>query len=268
MSLVEAIILGIVQGLTEFLPVSSSGHIELVKAIQQTEIEEDLLFTVFLHLATALSTAVVFRKDLVAIFKGILSFKWNDETKFAWFVFVSMIPAALVGLFLKDQIEALFNKNVLLVGAMLLVTGALLFISDRVKSSQDKEISTGRSILMGIVQAIAILPGISRSGSTIVTGVLLGIPRNKAARFSFIMVLPLILGAAAKSFKDFMDMPAIDQTAQPIFEMSVGFVAAFVSGLFAIKWMIKLVEKSQLKWFAYYCFVIGISAVTYSLVQS
>lgn len=266
MSLIEAIILGIVQGLTEFLPVSSSGHIELVKAIQQTELEEDLLFTVFLHLATALSTAVVFRKDLLEIFKGVLSFKWNEETKFSWFVFVSMIPAALVGLFLKDQIETLFDKNVLLVGAMLLLTGLLLFISDRVKDTKTSSLSTGKSLLMGIVQAIAILPGISRSGSTIVTGVLLGLPRNKAARFSFIMVLPLILGAAAKSIKDFMDMSATGQETSPIFVMSMGFVAAFISGLFAIKWMIKLVEKSQLKWFAYYCFLVGSAAVIYSLV--
>ncbi|MFT7592445.1 MAG: undecaprenyl-diphosphatase [bacterium] len=266
MSLVEAIILGIVQGFTEFLPVSSSGHIELVKAIQNTDIEEDLLFTVFLHLATALSTAVVFRKDLIHIFKGVLSFKWNEETKFAWFVFISMIPAALVGLFLKDQIESLFDKNVLLVGSMLLVTGVLLFVSDKVKTDKGENLSTRKSVIMGIIQAIAILPGISRSGSTIVTGVLLGLPRNKAARFSFIMVLPLILGAAAKSLKDFMDMSTVDQAASPIFEMSMGFIAAFISGLFAIKWMIKLVEKSQLKWFAYYCFMVGGASVIYSFV--
>lgn len=266
MSLVEAIILGIVQGLTEFLPVSSSGHIELVKAIQQTELKEDLLFTVFLHLATSLSTAVVFRKDLLEIFKGVLSFKWNEETKFAWFVFISMIPAALVGLFLKDQIESLFDKNVLLVGAMLLVTGVLLLVSDKVKNVKSGELTTGKSALMGVVQAIAILPGISRSGSTIVTGVLLGLPRNKAARFSFIMVLPLILGAAAKSVKDFMDLSAVDQESSPMFVMTMGFVAAFISGLFAIKWMIKLVENSQLKWFAYYCFVVGSAALVYSLV--
>lgn len=266
MSLVEAIILGIVQGLTEFLPVSSSGHIELVKAIQQTELKEDLLFTVFLHLATSLSTAVVFRKDLLEIFKGVLSFKWNEETKFAWFVFISMIPAALVGLFLKDQIESLFDKNVLLVGAMLLVTGVLLLVSDKVKNVKSGELTTEKSALMGVVQAIAILPGISRSGSTIVTGVLLGLPRNKAARFSFIMVLPLILGAAAKSVKDFMDLSAVDQESSPMFVMTMGFVAAFISGLFAIKWMIKLVENSQLKWFAYYCFVVGSAALVYSLV--
>jgi undecaprenyl-diphosphatase len=266
MSLIEAIILGVVQGLTEFLPVSSSGHIELAKEMLDMQLKENLLFTVFLHLATALSTIVVFRKDLVEIFKGVFSFKWNAETKFAWFVFLSMIPAALVGLFLKDQIEDLFNRNVLLVGAMLLVTGAVLYISDQVKNTKKGDLSTGKSIIVGIVQAIAILPGISRSGSTIVTGVLLGLPRNKAARFSFIMVLPLIVGAAAKSFKDYMDLTASDHVATPIFEMSIGFVVAFVSGLFAIKWMIKLVENSQLKWFAYYCFLVGSVAVMYSLV--
>ena len=266
MSLVEAIILGIVQGLTEFLPVSSSGHIELVKAIQQTELKEDLLFTVFLHLATALSTAVVFRKDLLDIIKGVLSFKWNEETKFAWFVLISMIPAVFVGLYLEKEIKTLFNENVLLVGAMLLVTGVLLYISDKMKNVKSEELSTGKSVVMGIVQAIAILPGISRSGSTIVTGVLLGLPRNKAARFSFIMVLPLILGAAAKSVKDFMELSGTGQESSPIFVMSMGFVAAFISGLFAIKWMIKLVENSQLKWFAYYCFLVGSAAVIYSLV--
>ncbi len=267
MSLIEAIILGIVQGFTEFLPVSSSGHIELVKAIQNTEIEENLLFTVFLHLATAFSTIVVFRKDLVQIIKGILSFKWNEETKFAWYVVISMIPAALVGLFLKDQIEEFFDRNILLVGFMLLLTGALLFISDRVKNNQTKELDTKKSAIMGIVQAIAILPGISRSGSTIVAGVLLGLPRNKAARFSFIMVLPLILGAGAKSFKDFLDLSEGAQASSPIFEMSMGFIAAFISGLFAIKWMIKLVENSRLSWFAYYCFIVGVVAVSYSFLQ-
>ena len=266
MSLIEAIILGIVQGLTEFLPVSSSGHIELVKAIQNTNVEEDLLFTVFLHLATALSTIVVFRKDILDLLKGVLKFQLNDETKFTGFIILSMIPAALVGLLWKDEIETLFDRNVVLVGAMLLITGVLLYISDRVTDNKDKPLNPVIAGIMGLVQSFAILPGVSRSGSTIVTGVLLGVSREKAARFSFLMVLPLIIGVAAKSLKDFMELPAAQTANTPIFEMSMGFIAAFISGLFAIRWMIKLVEKSQLKWFAFYCFIVGISALVYSFV--
>lgn len=265
MSLIEAIILGFVQGLTEFLPVSSSGHIELVKSIFGAEIKEGLLFTVVLHAATALSTLVVFRKEIINIIKGVLSFKWNDETKYAWFIVLSMIPAACVGLFLDDKIEAFFTGKVGLVALMLLVTGVVLFISDRVKSTGKEELTGSKSIIMGIVQAIAILPGISRSGSTIVTGVLMGLDRTKAARFSFIMVLPLIGGVAAKKMLDFLEQGEAARESLPVMEMSVGFVAAFVSGLFAIKWMIKLVEKSQLKWFAYYCFLVGGIGVAYAL---
>jgi undecaprenyl-diphosphatase len=265
MSLIEAIILGIVQGLTEFLPVSSSGHIELVKSIFGAEIKEGLLFTIVLHGATALSTVVVFRKDLLDIIKGVLKFKWNDETKFAWYVVISMIPAALVGFFLDDKIEAFFTGKIGLVATMLLVTGIVLLISDKAKSSDSKQLDTKTSFIMGLVQAIAILPGISRSGSTIVTGVLLGLNRTKAARFSFIMVLPLIGGVVAKKLLDFMGETEAAQEALPVAQLSIGFVAAFVSGLFAIKWMIKLVENSQLKWFAYYCFVVGGVALAYSL---
>jgi undecaprenyl-diphosphatase len=265
MSLIEAIILGIVQGLTEFLPVSSSGHIELVKSIFGAEIKEGLLFTIVLHGATALSTVVVFRKDLLDIIKGGLKFKWNDETKFAWYVVISMIPAALVGFCLDDKIEAFFTGKSGLVATMLLVTGIVLLISDKAKSSDSKQLDTKTSFIMGLVQAIAILPGISRSGSTIVTGVLLGLNRTKAARFSFIMVLPLIGGVVAKKLLDFMGETEAAQEALPVAQLSIGFVAAFVSGLFAIKWMIKLVENSQLKWFAYYCFVVGGVALAYSL---
>ena len=265
MSLIEAIVLGIVQGLTEFLPVSSSGHIELVKSIFGAEIKEGLLFTIVLHGATALSTVVVFRKDLMEIIRGVLKFKWNDETRYAWFVVISMIPAALVGFFLDDKIEAFFTGKIGLVATMLLVTGVILLISDKARSSDSKQLDTKTSFLMGLVQAIAILPGISRSGSTIVTGVLLGLNRTKAARFSFIMVLPLIGGVVAKKLLDFMGETEAVQEALPVAQLSIGFVAAFVSGLFAIKWMIKLVENSQLKWFAYYCFLVGGVALGYSL---
>lgn len=265
MSLLEAFILGIVQGLTEFLPVSSSGHIELVKSIFGAEIKEGLLFTVVLHAATALSTIVIFRKDLLKILKGLFAFKWNEETKFSWFVLVSMIPAAGVGFFLDDKIEMFFTGKIGMVAAMLIVTGVVLFISDKVKDRKKEELNTTRAGIMGIVQAIAILPGISRSGSTIVTGVLLGMERTKAARFSFIMVLPLIAGVVAKKVLDYLDQPVVAGAELSVTSMGVGFIAAFVSGLFAIRWMIKLVENSQLKWFAYYCFLVGGVALLYSL---
>lgn len=265
MSLIEALILGIVQGLTEFLPVSSSGHIELVKSMFGAEVKEGLLFTVILHAATALSTIVVFRREIIEIIRGVFTFKWNGEMRYALFIIISMIPAALIGLLFDDKIEAFFTGRVGLVGTMLLLTGIVLLISDKVEKSRDEELTSVRAGIMGIVQAIAILPGISRSGSTIVTGVLLGLDRTKAARFSFIMVLPLILGVAAKKLLDYMEVGQTDQAALPLTELSVGFIAAFVSGLFAIRWMIKLVENSRLKWFAYYCFVVGGVGIAYSL---
>ncbi len=263
MSLLEAIIIGIVQGLTEFLPVSSSGHIELSKAIFGVELTEGLLFTVVLHAATALSTVVVFRKDILSLFKGLLSFKWNEETRYCWMIVLSMIPAALVGIFLEDQINDLFNENVLLVGLMLLVTGVVLLASDRASNTEKGSINNKRATILGFVQAIAILPGISRSGSTIATGVLMGMDRSKAARFSFIMVLPLIAGAALKKLLEFISLPASEAATIPVVNMSAGFIAAFIAGLFAIRWMIKLVENSQLKWFAYYCFAVGAISIGY-----
>ncbi|MCB9241590.1 MAG: undecaprenyl-diphosphate phosphatase [Flavobacteriales bacterium] len=264
MSHLEAILIGIIQGLTEFLPVSSSGHIELSKAIFGTELEEGLLFTVVLHAATALSTVVVFRKDLLQIIRGLFQFKWNEETRFSLFVVISMIPAAIVGLTLEEQIEKLFDKNVLLVGCMLLLTGLILFISDRIEKSKTDAVSTPIAIVMGLVQAIAILPGISRSGSTIATGVLMGFNRSKAARFSFIMVLPLIAGAALKKFMDYMEADTAS-TGLAVDVMSLGFIAAFLSGVIAIRWMIKLVERSQLKWFAVYCLLAGVASIAWSL---
>ncbi|MBI1307970.1 MAG: UDP-diphosphatase [Bacteroidetes bacterium] len=265
MSHLEAFLIGIIQGLTEFLPVSSSGHIELSKAIFGSELEEGLLFTVVLHAATALSTLVIFRKDILDIFKGLLQFKWNEETRYSVMIIISMIPAAIVGLLWEDKIETLFDKNVLLVGFMLLITGGILIWSDRM-GRKDGVVDNRKAAIMGIVQAIAILPGISRSGSTIGTGVILGIDRSKAARFSFIMVLPLILGAAAKKLLDYFSGEGSHGDLS-VDVMAVGFIAAFVSGIFAIRWMIKLVEKSQLSWFAYYCFAAGAFSIIWALSQ-
>ena len=262
MSIIEAIILGIIQGLTEFLPVSSSGHLELAKAIFQDESfpEESLLFTVVLHFATALSTIVVFRKEIAELFQGLLQFKWNEQSQFSLKIIVSMMPAAVIGVLFNDQIEALFSKQILLVGAMLIITGLLLFLADRAKRT-DKTVSFSNALLVGIAQAIAILPGISRSGATISTSVLLGVDREKAARFSFLMVVPLIFGKMAKDLLD----GGIAESSIDVLPMTLGAIAAFVSGLLACTWMINLVKKSQLKYFSYYCFAAGSIAIFFSL---
>lgn len=258
MDVINAIILGIIQGLTEFLPVSSSGHIELGKAILGVELKEDLLFTVVVHFATALSTIVIFRKDILDILKGILQFKWNDDFKFALKIIISMIPAALVGVLFEDQLEALFKGNILLVGCMLIVTAILLYLADKAKNTK-KDVSYSNAVVIGIAQAIAMLPGISRSGATISTSVLLGNDKTKAARFSFLMVVPLIFGKIGKDI--FSGELSLDSSQ--IIPLSAGFIAAFVAGLFACTWMINLVKKSKLSYFSIYCLVVGLIAIGY-----
>lgn len=263
MSLVEAVVLGIVQGLTEFLPVSSSGHLELTKAIlgDNSVPEESLQMTVVLHAATALSTIVIFRKDILELLTGLFQFKNNEQFQYSLKIVISMFPAAIIGVLFEDQIEQLFGGQILLVGFMLLITGTLLFLADRAKSTS-KTVSTSNAVLIGISQAIAILPGISRSGATISTSVLLGIDRQKAARFSFLMVVPLILGKMAKDIASGNLMASQTETSLLI----VGFIAAFIAGLIACQWMIGLVKKSQLKYFSYYCYVVGIAAIIYTVV--
>ena len=258
MDIIDAIILGIIQGLTEFLPVSSSGHLELGKAIlgDSTLPEESLLFTVVLHFATALSTLVVFRKDILDILKGLFQFTWNEETQFAVKIIISMIPAVIIGLFFEEQLESLFGGNILLVGMMLIITALLLWLADKAKDTQ-KPVSYRNAFTIGIAQAIAMLPGISRSGATISTSVLLGNDKSKAARFSFLMVVPLIFGKIAKDLLS----GEITTESGNFTSLSIGFVAAFVSGLIACTWMIKLVKKSKLSWFAIYCLIVGIIAV-------
>lgn len=259
MDLIDAIILGIVQGLSEFLPISSSGHLELTNVILGTASEENLMMTVVLHAATALSTIVIFRKDIAEIFKGLTSLKWNDSAKFSVKIILSMIPAAFVGVVFDEQIEALFKGNLLLVGSALIVTAILLFFADKAKKT-DKNVSFIHAIIIGVSQAIAILPGISRSGATISTSVLLGIDREKSARFSFLMVVPLILGKMAK---DMLGDEFAEATigATPLV---VGFIAAFITGLFACTWMIKLVKKSKLTYFSIYCLAVGLIALIYT----
>lgn len=263
MNLLDAIILGVIQGLTEFLPVSSSGHLEIGKELLGLDLKADhsLLMTIVLHAATAFSTIVVFRKDIVAILKGLLGFRWSDDYAFAVKIAISMVPAVVVGLSMEETIEAFFSGDMLLVGAMLLATGALLFLAGRA-SSTEKEVGYIDAVVIGISQAIAILPGVSRSGATISTSVLLGVDRVKAARFSFLMVIPLILGKIAKDVLDG------GLTLGPPLPLAVGFLTAFVTGVIACKWMIALVKNCQLWWFSVYCFIVGTIAIGYSFAAA
>jgi len=265
MSILEALILGIIQGLTEFLPVSSSGHLELGKVILGDDLEagESMLFTIALHGATALSTVVVFRKDIADLFKGLFEFKWNESAKFAAFIIVSMVPVFFVGMLLKDQIELLFEGNLLLVGCSLIFTALLLYSTTRIPAKEGK-VTFGKAFLIGVSQAIAVLPGVSRSGSTISTALLAGVSKERAARFSFLMVLPVIFGAMILEYKDFVEEGATQNINNLV--LITGFVAAFLSGILACQWMIALVKKSKLDYFAYYCLLVGAIAIGYSLV--
>lgn len=262
MEIIDAIILGIVQGLTEFLPVSSSGHLELGKAIlgDKSIPQESLLFTVVLHFATALSTLVVFRKDVWEIIKGLFQFKWNEETRFSLKIIISMIPAAVVGLLFEEQLEGFFGGNVAFVGYMLIITALLLYLADRARETE-KKVTYLNSFIIGVSQAIAILPGISRSGATISTSVLLGVDKTKAARFSFLMVVPLIIGKMAKDIIG----GELQFQSEHTLAMGAGFIAAFIAGLAACTWMIQLVKKSKLSYFAIYCFIIGCIAIGFGL---
>ena len=264
MSEIDAIILGIIQGLTEFLPVSSSGHLEIGKVIlgDKSIPSESLLFTVVVHFATALSTLVVFRKDVADIFKGLFQFKKNEETMFSLKIIISMIPAALVGVFFDKEIEALFGGSILLVGFMLLITALLLYLADKAKDTK-KPVSYSNAFIIGISQAIAILPGISRSGATISTSVLLGNDKGKAARFSFLMVVPLILGKIAK---DILSGDLFESATEPSI-LILGFISAFIAGIAACTWMISIVKNSKLSYFAIYCFIVGVIAIVFGYLN-
>ena len=262
MDWLQAIILGIIQGLTEFLPVSSSGHLELAKVVFNSDYssKESLLMTVVLHFATAISTIVIFRKEVVSIIAGLFSKNDNTQRVFSFKIIISMLPAAVVGVFWNDLIESLFNEQVLLVGIMLIVTALVLYLADKSKPTAI-DVSYRNSFVIGVAQAIAILPGISRSGATIATSVLLGVDKESAARFSFLMVVPLIFGKIAKDlFSDDLLVSSIDAIG-----LSFGFIAAFITGLFACKLMISLVKKSKLVYFSIYCSIVGIAAIVYSL---
>jgi undecaprenyl-diphosphatase len=262
MSALETLILGVVQGLTEFLPVSSSGHLELVKAIFGSDYEQQqgLLVTITLHAATAFSTIFVFRKDIALILSDLLHFKKGESLNLSMKIILSMIPAVIIGLFFEGFIASLFDGKIALVGAMLMITALLLILADRVNEN-NKKLNYTKAFSIGVIQAIAILPGISRSGATIALAVLLKIDRDKAAQFSFLMVIPLILGSMAKSIMD----GDLSQESTALLPLLVGFVSAFITGVFACRWMIALVKKSQLKSFSIYCVAVGVIAILFSL---
>ncbi len=256
MTILEAIILGIIQGLSEFLPISSSGHLEIGKALLGIEANEDVTFTVVVHGATVLSTIVVFWKDIMGLFQGLFATKWNESKDYIAKIALSAIPVVIIGLFFREEVEGLFTNNVLLVGCMLLITGSLLAFTYYTPKTGGP-MTYKKSLIVGIAQALAVMPGISRSGSTIATSLLLGVDKAKAARFSFLMVLVPIIGANAKDILD-GGMANSSVAATPLI---IGFVAAFISGVIACKWMIKVVTKGKLIHFAYYCFAVGIIAI-------
>ncbi|MEQ8629141.1 undecaprenyl-diphosphate phosphatase [Ekhidna sp.] len=258
MSWIEALILGIIQGLTEFLPVSSSGHLEIGSVLLDAQSSDNLLFAVTVHLATALATIAVFKNDIVELLRDIFRFEWNESTQFAAKIILSMIPVFVVAVFFKDQIEALFIGNLMLVGSMLLITGGLLLFA-HYKNDGTKSVGFVGAIIIGLAQAFAVLPGISRSGSTIATALILGVERSKAARFSFLMVLIPILGASLLEILDYTENSAAHAIRSS--SLIIGFLAAFISGFIACKWMIKIVKNGKLTYFAIYCFIVGIIAI-------
>ena len=268
MSDIQALILGLVQGLTEYLPVSSSGHLEIGKMLLGIDSEAGgLTFDIIVHIATVFATLVVLWKEIGWIFCGLLKFEWNDETKYTMNILISMIPVGIVGFFFKDSIEALYtNEHIraLVVGSCLIITAILLTLTYFYQPREREKISPLHAFIIGIAQACAVLPGLSRSGSTIATGLLLGNSKQKLAQFSFLMVIPPILGEALLDFKHIF-APSAEYLAEhgattPISTSAIiiGFLAAFISGCFACKWMISLVKKCKLIYFGIYCAIIGV----------
>lgn len=253
----EALILGLIQGLTEYLPVSSSGHLAIGSALFGINGEENLSFTIVVHVATVLSTLVILWKEIEWIFRGLFKGRMNEETRYTINILISMIPVAIVGVFFKDKVEDVFGSGLLIVGCMLLFTALLLTFSYYYKPKQKENISKLDAFIIGIAQACAVLPGLSRSGSTIATGLLLGDNKAKLAQFSFLMVIPPILGEA---LLDGMKLIKGENIAGDIPSLSliIGFIAAFVSGCIACKWMINIVKKGKLVYFAIYCALAGV----------
>jgi undecaprenyl-diphosphatase len=259
----EAILLGLVQGLTEFLPVSSSGHLIIGKEILGIGAAENVTFEVMVHAATVLSTITVLWKEIAGLTKGCFKFKWNNETQYVCKILVSMIPIFIVGVFFKDAVTELFGEGIVLVGCMLLVTAVLLILTKFVKFKESKPLSFGRALLIGCAQAVAVLPGLSRSGTTIATGLLAGVKKEEVAQFSFLMVIIPILGEA------FLELIgggfSFSQSGITVPSLLLGFLSAYISGMFACKFMINLVKKANLAWFALYCAIVGIIAICFGI---
>lgn len=266
MSWFEALVLGIVQGLTEYLPVSSSGHLAIGSALFGIEGEENLAFTIVVHVATVFSTLVILWKEIEWIFRGLFKFQMNSETRYVINILISMIPIGIVGVFFKDTVEAIFGSGLLIVGCMLLVTAALLSFSYYAKPRQKENLSMKDAFIIGLAQACAVLPGLSRSGTTIATGLLLGNNKAKLAQFSFLMVIPPILGEA---LLDMLKLVKGENIAGdiPTLSLVVGFVAAFLSGCLACKWMINIVKKGKLIYFAIYCAIVGLITIACTLMK-
>ena len=264
MDWIQALILGIIQGLTEYLPVSSSGHLTIASTFFGINGEDSLIFTVAVHVATVLATLVMLWREIDWILKGLLKFEMNDETKYALNILVSMIPVGIVGLFFKDKVEEAFGSGLLIVGVMLIVTAVLLIFSYYARPRQKERLSLWDAFVIGLAQACAVLPGLSRSGSTIATGLMLGNKKEMLAQFSFLMVIPPILGEALldvlKAVKGEAVMGGIE-----VFPLCVGFLAAFLSGCFACKLMINVVKKGKLVYFGIYCAIVGLTIMIYQL---
>lgn len=257
----ESLVLGLLQGLTEYLPVSSSGHLAIGSALFGIEGDTNLQFTIVVHVATVFSTLVILWKEISWIFKGLFKFEMNSETKYFLNIIVSMIPVGIVGVFFKDYVESIFSSGLVIVGCMLLLTAVLLSFSYYAKPRVKQEISMRDAFIIGLAQACAVMPGLSRSGSTIATGLLLGNSKEKMAQFSFLMVIPPILGEALLDTIKMVGGNAESVTAGgdiSAVALIVGFLAAFVSGCLACKWMISIVKKGKLIYFAIYCALAGV----------
>ncbi|MDY4552705.1 MAG: undecaprenyl-diphosphate phosphatase [Parabacteroides sp.] len=267
MSWIEALLLGLVQGLTEYLPVSSSGHLAIGSALFGIAGEDNLTFTIVVHVATVLSTLVILWKEIAWIFRGLFQFQWNTETRYVLNIVVSMIPVGIVGLFFKDTVEGIFGSGLLVVGCMLLVTASLLAFSYYAKPRQKESISLKDAFIIGLAQACAVMPGLSRSGSTIATGLLLGNSKATLAQFSFLMVIPPILGEALLDVLKLMKGESLGGAELPMSALVVGFLAAFVSGCVACKWMINVVKRGKLIYFAIYCAIAGLVTLAVSMMN-
>ena len=262
----EALILGLIQGLTEYLPVSSSGHLAIGSALFDIKGEDNLAFTIVVHVATVFSTLVILWKEIDWIFRGLFKFEMNAETRYVINILISMIPIGIVGVFFKDYVEAIFGSGLLIVGCCLLVTALLLTFSYYAKPRLKENISMNDAFIIGLAQACAVLPGLSRSGSTIATGLLLGDNKAKLAQFSFLMVIPPILGEALLDGMKMMKGEAVAGDI-PALSLIVGFIAAFVSGCLACKWMINIVKKGKLIYFAIYCAIAGTATLVLGLLN-